>query len=258
MGRRELLWWLRMAVKASQQFSAVPPAACVVENRWRWSPEEAGDCRRSKSHHGTGAMDCCPAELASVPDTATQLQCDAGQVTSCQISRGWLWCGYPLLSGCPIYPPVRGCSLRPRRVIFDMNWFPDPICRTGPQTASPQRWEGMGSGDRGASYWSWHCSQSPCMGEPQPTCKRDWTLATASGLCALNIKCCSMLETVKIQVLAILYQVYKILWLCTSSTQPLIYKIHNIHCSAVKTNLLMFLKQLDMLSCWMPWTQKGF
>lgn len=63
-----------MAVKASQQLSAVPPASCVVESRWRWSPEEAGDCRRSKRHHGTEAMDCSPAELAGVPGAATQLQ----------------------------------------------------------------------------------------------------------------------------------------------------------------------------------------
>lgn len=75
-GRRELLWGLLKAVKVSQQFSAVPAASCLVESRWRWSPEEAGDCGRSKGHHGTEAMGCRPTELAGVPGTATQLQCD--------------------------------------------------------------------------------------------------------------------------------------------------------------------------------------
>lgn len=73
---------------------------------------------------GLEAMGCCPTELADVPGTATQLQCDTGQVTLCQISRGWSWHGHPLHSERLTYPPVPDCSLRPRRVIFVMNWFP--------------------------------------------------------------------------------------------------------------------------------------
>lgn len=66
-------------MNTQQQLYAVSPTSRLVESSWWWSPEEAGDCRRIKSYGSSETMFCCPVELAGVPDTATQLQYDAGQ-----------------------------------------------------------------------------------------------------------------------------------------------------------------------------------
>lgn len=203
MGKRELLWALLMPVNTQQQLLQYPLPHTL------WKVAGGGHQRRQGTAEGlrvmVGLKQCSAAPQSwTVPPTLPH----SSSAMLGKISHGWSWHGHPLLSGCLTYPPVPECSLRPRRVIFNVNWIPHPICRPGPQTvfsvcvvedwfAAGQGWEGRGPGDSGASYWSWHCSQSPWMVEPQPTCKRDWTLATASGFCALHIKCCSMLETVK-------------------------------------------------------------
>lgn len=94
------------------------------------------------------------------------------------------------------------------------------------------------------------------MAEPQLTCKREGILATTPGLCALNIKWSSMVEPENPSPCHYVSST-EIFWLCTFNRQPLIYKIHNIYCPAVKIKL-MFLKQLDMVFSECHEVKRGF
>lgn len=206
-------------------------------------------------------MVCCPAELAK----ALVIQCDAGQIS--QIPHGWLWQGYPLLCVCLTQPPVPDCALRPRRVIFIMNWLPDPICRTGTElkvcvcvvrlSVGPG-WENKGSADQGGSSWSKLALQpEPLNGWATADLQKGMNSSNCTWALCFENKVLQHGRNWKSKSLSFCIK-YSNLLLCTFSTQPVIYKMHNIYSPAVKTNLLMFLKQLDMISCWMPWTQKEF
>lgn len=167
MGKRELLWALLMPVNTQQQLLQYPLPHTL------WKVAGGGHQRRQGTAEGlrimVGLKQCSAAPQSwTVPLTLPH----SSSAMLGKISHGWSWHGHPLLSGCLTYPPVPECSLRPRRVIFNVNWIPHPICRPGPQTvfsvcvvedwfAAGQGWEGRGPGDSGASYWSWHCSQSP-------------------------------------------------------------------------------------------------
>lgn len=233
--------WLWKPHKGSLDYP-LPHALCKVDGSGH---QRKRDCRGSKSHHGTEGMDCCPAELASAP----VIQCDDVQVS--QIPHGWLWQDYPLLSVSLTYPPVPDCALRPKRVIFIMNWFPDPICRTGPKLKVCVCCEIHRRARVGRQELCWpgwrllklalqplHGWATANLQKGMNTCNCIWTL---------NIKCCGMAETEN-PCPCHSTSSTQIFWLCTFSRQPLIYKMQNIYCTAVKTNLLMFLKELQYLA----------
>lgn len=112
-------------------------------------------------------------------------------------------------------------------------------------------WEGKSSADQGGGYWSWHCS--PCMGEPQPTCKgnehlqlhldfeykvlrqgRNWKSMSLS----FHIKYTNLLTLHFQQAASHLQNAKYLLYCCENKSVDVSERV--------------------TISCWMPRSQKGF